>query len=343
MKINQLGRSGLRVSEVCLGTMTFGLQADEAAAFAIMDRACDAGVNFFDTADIYPLGATHVDAGRTEEIVGRWLRARGRRNEIVLASKCGGRVGPGPNDEGLSRLHIQRACEASLRRLQTETIDLYQLHWPDPRTPLEETLRALDDLVSAGKVRYIGCSNYPAWQLASALWTSEKYNLARFETAQPRYNLLFRMIEDEILPLCQAQGIGVMVYNPLAGGMLTPRYVQQRHTAASADQNPANTRFNLQNSAELYRRRYWNEAVLAQVTTLHEKLQAAGKSLTHVALAWTLAQPGVTCAILGARTPEQLEESLQGVGLSLNDEERAWCDEIWFSLPRIRDAEIARR
>jgi aryl-alcohol dehydrogenase-like predicted oxidoreductase len=336
VKINQMGRTGLRVSEICLGTMTFGNQADEAAAFAIMDAADAAGVTFFDTADVYPLGAAPGETGRTEEIVARWLKERGARDRIVLASKCGGSTGPLPNDGGLSRYHVQRACEASLRRLQTDVIDLYQVHWPDPATPIEETLRALDDLVRAGKVRYVGCSNYPAWQLACALWTSDKHNLARFDCAQPRYNLLFRMIEDEILPLCREQGVGVIAYNPLAGGMLTPRYVENRTFEA-------NQRFGLERSGELYRKRYWNDAVLEEVAALHGRLAANGRSLTHVALAWVLAQPGVTSAILGARTPEQLQDSLQGVGLELSEEERGWCDDVWFHLPRERDPRVARR
>lgn len=336
MELRRLGRTGLYVSEICLGTMTFGNQADEDAAFAIMDAADEAGIQFIDTADVYPLGGDLSMVGRTEEIVGRWLRTRGARERIILATKCGGAMGESPNDHGLSRYHMQRACEASLRRLQTDVIDLYQVHWPDLETPVEETLRALDDLVTAGKVRYVGCSNYPAWLLASALWTSDRYNLVRFDTVQPRYNILFRMIEEELLPLCQSQELGVMIYNPLAGGMLTPRYVEK------ADLAP-DERFGLERSGNLYRRRYWNEAVLEQVRTLHGTLQSVGKSLTHVALAWTLAQPGVTCAILGARTVEQLADSLQGVGMQLTDEERAWCDEVWYALPRIRDPQIARR
>src|SRR5919202_1604662 len=173
MKIKQLGRTGLRVSEVCLGTMTFGLQADQAGAFAIMDAADRAGITFFDTADVYPLGAAPEQVGDTERIVGKWLRERGARERIVLATKCRGRTGPGANDEGLSRKHIIAACEASLRRLRTDYIDLYQSHMPDPSTPIEETLRAFDSLVQSGKVRYIGCSNFPAWRMADALWTSE--------------------------------------------------------------------------------------------------------------------------------------------------------------------------
>ncbi len=336
MKIKRMGRTGLKVSEICLGTMTFGNQADEQTAFQIMDVANEAGVTFFDTADAYPLGGDLSTVGRTEEIVGNWLRERGARGRIILATKCRGAMGEQPNDEGLSRKHIVAACEASLRRLGTEYIDLYQVHWPDAETPIEETLRALDDLVHAGKVRYIGCSNFPAWQLADALWTSHTYNLARFECDQPRYNILFRMIEDEILPLCRAHGVGVIAYNPLAGGMLTGRY----RTAGQAE---AGTRFGLAHAGELYRKRYWNEEVVGAVGALGRFMEQRGHSLTHVALAWVLAQPGITSAILGASKPEQLRDSLGGVNVTLDAEELAACDDVWFNLPRERDAAVARR
>jgi aryl-alcohol dehydrogenase-like predicted oxidoreductase len=336
MKIKRLGRTGLKVSEVCLGTMTFGNQADEQTAFAIMDIADRAGINFIDTADVYPLGGTLDQVGSTEVIVGNWLKQRGARQRIVLATKCRGAMGSDPNDQGLSRRHIISACEASLKRLQTEYIDLYQMHAPDPETPIEETLRALDDLVTAGKVRYIGCSNYPAWQLAEALWTSDKYNLARFECDQPRYNILFRMIEDEILPLCQSQGVGVIAYNPLAGGMLTGRYQKGQDVQQG-------TRFGLANSGELYRKRYWKDAVFEEVEAIKQFLAPRNKSLTHVALAWVLQQPGVTSAIIGASRPAHLEDSLQGVDLALDDDEWEYLDEVWYNLPRERDPQIARR
>ncbi|HEX5322455.1 MAG TPA: aldo/keto reductase, partial [Capsulimonadaceae bacterium] len=277
MKIKSLGRTGLKVSEVCLGTMTFANQADEETSFKIMDVADEAGVTFFDTADVYPLGGGLEKAGRTEEFVGRWLKERGARERIVLATKCRGGMGPGANDEGLSRKHIIRACDESLRRLQTDYIDLYQSHATDPTTPIEETLKAFDDLVRAGKVRYIGCSNYPAWQLALALGVSERLNIARYDSVQPRYNLLFRMIEDELVPLCQAKGVGMIVYNPLAGGMLTGRY-------ESLEKVEEGTRFSLGNgSGQMYQKRYWNEAVLEQVTVLKRYFTERGKSLTHVA------------------------------------------------------------
>jgi aryl-alcohol dehydrogenase-like predicted oxidoreductase len=245
-------------------------------------------------------------------------------------------MGSGPNDEGLSRKHIMSACDASLRRLQTDYIDLYQVHSPDSTTPIEETLRALDDLVHAGKVRYIGCSNYLAWQLAEALWTSDKLGLARFDCDQPRYNMLFRMIEDEILPLCRSQGVGVIAYNPLAGGMLTGRYRERR-------EYENNQRFGLKNSGELYRKRYWKDAVFEEVDRLGTFFEARGKSLTHVALAWVLQQPGITSAILGASRPEQLQDSLKGVDMTLDADDVQACDEAWYNLPRDRDLQTARR
>jgi 1-deoxyxylulose-5-phosphate synthase len=338
VKIGKMGRTGLKVSEICLGTMTFGNQANAETAFRIMDVADEAGVNFFDTADVYPLGGDLSTVGETERIVGRWLHERGARDRIVLATKCRGAMGPGVNDQGLSRKHVISACEASLRRLQTDYIDLYQTHMPDADTPIEETLRALDDLVRAGKVRYIGASNYPAWRLADALWTSMQHSLARFECDQPRYNILFRMIEDEILPLCRAHEVGVIAYNPLAGGVLTGRY---RDRAPS--QPEEGSRFGLARAGELYRKRYWNEEVFEVVTRLGDFLERRGKSLTHAALAWVLAQPGITSAILGASKPEQLQDSLRGVEISLDAEELAACDDAWYALPRERDPEIARR
>lgn len=261
MQIRSLGRTGLKVSEVCLGTMTFGNQAEEETSFAIMDTAEQAGINFIDTADVYPLGGGIGRVGRTEEIVGNWIMARNARERVVLATKCRGAMGARPNEEGLSRKHIISACEASLRRLKTDYIDLYQAHAPDPSTPIEESLRAFDDLVRAGKVRYIGCSNFPAWQIMEALWVSGKSNLVRLDSAQPRYNILFRMIEDEILPLCRQYGVGVIPYNPLAGGMLTGRYEKGQGVESG-------TRFGLEHAGELYRKRYWNEPVFEVVEEL---------------------------------------------------------------------------
>lgn len=334
MKIVRMGRTGLKVSEICLGTMTFGNQADEATSFAIMDRAAEAGVNFLDTADGYPLGGTLETVGRTEEIVGRWLV--GKRDEFILATKCRAQMGPGPNDSGLSRRHIIAACDASLRRLGTDYIDLYQAHQLDPETPIDETLRAYDDLVHAGKVRYIGCSNFPAWELCKALWTSDRLGLARFDCVQPRYNILFRHIEAELLPLCRDQGVGVIAYNPLAGGVLTGRY-------RAGQDIQEGTRFALNNAGPLYRDRYWHEAQLRAVEELRSAVSAEGHELTQVAVAWVLAQPGITSAIVGASRPEQLDGSLPAVDLVLTPAEMAACDAVWYRLPRETNPAVATR
>lgn len=335
MKTKRMGRTGLKVSEICLGTMTFGRQCDEATSFAIMDTAVEMRVDFFDTADVYPVGGGLESVGSTEEIVGKWLK--GKRDKIVLATKCWGAMGKGPNDQGLSRKHIFTAIDESLRRLQTDYVDLYQVHAPDPNTPLDETLRALDDLVHQGKVRYLGCSNFQAWLLASALWTSDKLGLARFDCVQPRYNLMFREIENELLPLCRHQGVGVIPYNPLAGGFLTGKYKQ--------DTEPlANLRFGLAGRAgHIYRQRYWQEAQFAAVAHLQEFFTVRDKPLAQVAIAWVLAQPEITSPIVGATSVEQLRQSLPAVDLKLDAEEMNVCNEIWFDLPRLKDPAVALR
>jgi aryl-alcohol dehydrogenase-like predicted oxidoreductase len=325
MNVRRMGRTGLKVTEICLGTMTFGHQCDERTSVAILDKAADRGVTFLDTADVYPVPPSPETAGRSEEIIGRWLR--GKREKFVLASKCRMRVGQGPNDEGLSRKHILKAAEDSLRRLQTDYLDLYQSHSPDPETPQEETLDAFDSLVRQGKVRYIGCSNYPAWQIALALGISERHNWARFDCVQPRYNLLYREIETEHVPLCRDQGLGVIAYNPLAGGLLSGKY-------QSKEPPPSGTRFSLGKTGELYRERYWQQAQFEAVDNLRTFFQGRGKSLVQVAIAWVLGQPGITSAIVGASRPEQLDDSLAAVDLALDDEEREVCNLAWFSLPR---------
>lgn len=325
MEIRRLGRTGLKVTSICLGTMTFGHQCDEATSFAILNKAAEAGVTFIDTADVYPVPPSPETAGRTEEIVGKWLE--GKRDRFVLATKCRIRVGHEINDEGLSRRHILRAVEDSLRRLRTDTIDLYQAHSPDPDTPLEESLRAFDDLVRQGKVRYVGVSNFPAWQVALGVGISARHNLARFDCVQPRYNLLYREIEAELLPLCRDQGIGVIAYNPLAGGFLTGKY-------RSLEAPPPGTRFTLGKTGDLYRDRYWQQAQFEAVEHLRRFFQPRGKSLVSVAVAWVLTQPGVTSAIVGASRPEQLDESIAAVNMTLTPEEREACNLAWFSLPR---------
>ncbi|GHO79875.1 aldo/keto reductase [Ktedonobacter sp. SOSP1-85] len=334
MKTKRMGRTGLRVSEICLGTMTFGNQCDELTSRAIMQKAFDTGVTFFDTADAYPLGASLETVGRTEEYIGRWLK--GRREQIVLATKFFGKMGQGPNEQGGSRKHIVQAVEASLRRLQTDYIDLYQMHFPDPETPLDETLRALDDLVHSGKVLYIGCSNYPAWLLTKALWTSDKWGLARFDCVQPRYNLLFRHIEAELFPLALDQGIGVISYNPLAGGVLTGRY-------QPGQQPSEGTRFTINNAGKLYQARYWQDAQMQAVERLKKFCQERNLSVAQLALAWVLAQPAITSAIVGASKPEQLDQTLPAVDLVLDEQMREVCDDVWYQLPRERNRDVAFR
>jgi aryl-alcohol dehydrogenase-like predicted oxidoreductase len=255
------------------------------------------------------------------------MRERGCRDRILLATKCRGRMGPGPNDEGLSRQHVVRAVDASLARLQTDWIDLYQTHYFDPRTPIEETLRALDDLVRAGKVRYLGCSNYPAWRLAEALSSSERLGIARYDSLQPRYNLLYREIETELLPLCRAHGVGAIVYNPLAGGFLSGKY--QRGEAPREG-----TRFTLGNAARMYQWRYWQDAQFDEVAALQKEVEARGLDLVSVAIAWVLAQPGITSAIIGASRPEQLGSSLAAAALELDEQLKTLCDGLWWRLPR---------
>jgi aryl-alcohol dehydrogenase-like predicted oxidoreductase len=336
MKIKRMGRTGLKVSEICLGTMTFGLQCDEQTSFAIMNAASEHGVNFIDTADGYPMGGNLETVGRTETIVGQWLK--GRRDKIVLATKCWAPMGSEPNDRGLSRKHIFDAAEGSLRRLQTDYIDLYQAHAPDPETPLDETLRAFDDLVRQGKVRYIGCSNFKAWLLATALAISDKHDLARFDCVQPRYNLLFREIENELLPLCHHFGVGVIAYNPLAGGFLTGKY--KRDAVPSRG-----TRFGFLSgrTRSIYHKRYWHDEQFEAVEHLQEFFSRRDKPLTQVAIAWVLAQPDVTSAIVGATSPEQIRQSLSAVDLKLEADEMEVCNEVWFRLPRLRDPEVAFR
>jgi aryl-alcohol dehydrogenase-like predicted oxidoreductase len=327
METRPLGRTDLRVPVLCLGTMTFGLQTNERDSFEILDRAFDGGLEFVDTADVYPLGGKLEDVGRTEEILGRWMRERGNRDRILLATKCRGRMGPGPDDEGLSRQHILQAVEDSLRRLCTDSIDLYQAHFFDPDTPIEETLRALDDLVRSGKVRYIGCSNYPAWRLAEALAASDRLGITRYESVQPRYNLLYREIESELLPLCRARGLGVLVYNPLAGGLLTGKY-------RKGESPREGTRFTLGTTAKVYQWRYWQPAHLEAMEALHKLAEERAMDLASVAIAWVLEQPGISCVIIGASRPDQLGASFAALDTRLDEELREACNAVWWRLPR---------
>jgi aryl-alcohol dehydrogenase (NADP+) len=330
MHHTRLGRTGLSVSRLCLGTMTFGLQCDEAASRAILDRAAAGGISFLDTADVYPLGGGLDTVGRTEEILGRWFE--GRRHEFVVATKCVGAMSARPWDRGASRKHILDAIDGSLGRLRTDYVDLYQLHHFDPTTPIDESLRALDDVVRAGKARYVGCSNFHAYQVARALGRSEVLGVARFESVQPRYNLLFRQPERELLPLCREEGIGVIPYNPLAGGFLSGKH---RRDAGPA----AGTRFALGTAAGRYQDRYWHEREFQTVERLRPLAAAAGVSLAGLAVAWTLAEPAITAPIVGASRPEQLDDVLSATEKPLDAALKARLDEItreyrWGDDPR---------
>jgi aryl-alcohol dehydrogenase-like predicted oxidoreductase len=306
MEIVSLGKSGLKVSRVCLGTMTFGREADETASFAIMDYFVEHGGTFLDTANAYSTGAT-------ESVVGRWLKARANRHGVVLATKVFGQMGSGPNDAGLSRIHIQQAVEASLLRLQTDVIDLYQIHRWDPTVPIEETMDVLDDLVRQGKVRYVGCSNVRAYQLQYCLDYSRAHGRSPFISLQPAYNALNRAIEAELLPLCAEQGIGVMSYNPLAGGMLTGKY---RKNAPL----PKGARLE---AFQLYHDRYYTEQALDIVDRFLEEAARRGITPAQLALAWVLAEPRISSPILGARNLDQISDSLKGTEIHLTAEERA--------------------
>jgi len=315
----RLGRTGLQVSRLCLGTMTFGLQSDEATAAAILDRAAEGGIDFLDTSDAYPLGGDLTTRGVTEEILGRWLH--GKRDRFIVATKCFAPTGPAPFDAGNSRKHILAAADASLRRLQTDYIDLYQLHGYDPATPIEETLGALDDLVHAGKVRYIGCSNFLTYQLVRAIGRSETLRLARFDSVQPRYNLLFRQIEREMLPFCQEEGVGVIPYNPIAGGLLSGKHSR---TAPP----PEGTRFTLGSAAQSYQDRYWHDCEFDTVDALRKLAGQAGVSLVTLSVAWVLANQAITAPIIGASRLEQLDASLAAVGFALDDDLKGQLDQL---------------
>jgi aryl-alcohol dehydrogenase-like predicted oxidoreductase len=315
----RLGRTGLKVSRLCLGTMTFGLQIDEAGARSVLDRAAEGGVTFIDTADVYPMGGGVDLAGATEGIVGRWLK--GRRHEFVVATKCFGRTGPQPWDVGNHRRHIMDAIDASLRRLGTDYVDLYQLHQDDPDTPIDETLRALDDLVHSGKVRYIGCSNFFAYRLARALGRSEALGLARFDSVQPRYNLLFREFERELFPLCLEEGIGVIPYNPLAGGMLSGKHARGQPPAQG-------TRFTIPNAGAMYQERYWHQREFDMVDSFQQIATEAGMKPATLAVAWVLSQPAVTAPIVGASRPAQLDDTLAAAEVKLGADLLHRLDEL---------------
>ena len=315
----RFGRTGLQVSRLCLGTMTFGVQCDEKTSHAIMDAAADGGITFLDTADVYPLGSTLEDKGRTEEIVGRWLR--GKRGKFVVATKCGGKVGPAPWQQGTSRAHVLAAIDASLTRLGTDYVDLYQVHHFDASTPVDETLEALHTVVTSGKARYIGVSNYQAYRIARALGRSEALGITRLVSVQPRYTLLFRQIERELLPLCAEEALAVIPYNPLAGGLLTGKH--QR-----AAPPPEGSRFTLGTAGTTYVQRYWKEREFDTVDAFVKLARDAGLEPATLAVAWVLAHPAVTAPLVGASKPEQLKASIAAVDLKLAPTLKARLDDL---------------
>ena len=301
MEYRRMGRTGLKVSDLCMGTMTFGHGADTAEAKRMVELALEAGVNFFDTADSY-------SNGQSEILLGKALKDR--RREAVVATKFFNPMGPGLNDSGMSRVHIMNAIEDSLRRLDMDYVDIYYIHHVDVQTPLEEMLRALDDLVHQGKVRYTACSNYQAWRLCDALWMSETKDLARFECYQPQYSLVVRDIEQELMPLCREKGLGVVVWSPLAGGFLSGKYKPGERSLPSTRSE----------ESWAYPRRCFASNADETLSTLLETAKELGRSPAQVALRWVLEQPGITSAIIGARNEEQLRDNLGASGWRMERE-----------------------
>jgi aryl-alcohol dehydrogenase-like predicted oxidoreductase len=315
MLMRKLGRSGLRVAALCLGGNTFGWTTDQQVSEAVLDAYMEAGGNFIDTADVYAGWAPGNKGGESETLLGKWMTSRKNRHGVLIATKVCGPMGPGPNDSGLSRHHIMEGVEASLRRLQTDYIDLYQAHWDDRETSLEESLRAFDDLVRDGKVRYLGASNYSAWRLTRALWESDKRGYARYESLQPKYNLVIRdEYERELEPLCLEQSVGVIPYSSLASGFLSGKYRPRASLPATA-------------RATGVQKTYMNDrgfAVLAAVEKVAEKL---GATKAQVALSWLAHRPGITAPIASATSVAQLKELVGGIDLVLDKEARDALDQ----------------
>jgi aryl-alcohol dehydrogenase-like predicted oxidoreductase len=317
MQFTKFGQTGLTVSRLILGTGTFGKQTDEAEAHRMLDKVAEAGVNFIDTADIYPPGA---ELGTSEVITGRWLS--NKRGRFILATKGGGAMGPATWDAGNSRKHLLDAIEASLRRLKTDYVDLYQLHMDDPATPLDEMAEAMDTIVRSGKARYIGVSNFLAYRLARALGRQDALKLTRFVSTQPRYNLLFREVERELFPLAQEDGIAVIPFNPLAGGLLTGRYRRS--------DTPEKGRFSaeLGGFGKLYQARYWHEREFQTVGKIQEIAEQQGAPMATLSVAWILANPAITSVILGASHIGQLTDTLAAADYQLDSAVKAQLEEI---------------
>ena len=313
MEYRNLGRSGLKVSALGLGGNTFGWYIDESASAAVIHRAMESGINFIDTADMY-------DKGRSEEFLGRALK--GKRTQVLVASKFSFAMGDTPNERGGSRWYLIRAVEASLRRLNTDYLDLYQYHFPDPTTPIEETLRALDDLVKSGKVRYIGCTNFAAWQISEAQWTSRVNHLHSFVTMQTKYNLLERQVEQEIVPCCQAHGLGIIPWGPLAGGFLTGKYQREGPPPPSPKEGMPPKAHNT-----LYKR-LLTDANWEKLAKLEAFAEESGHKVGELAIAWLLSHPWVSTVIVGATKPEQIQENLKGAAWKMTPEEVARVEQI---------------
>jgi len=314
MEYRSLGRTAVKVTPLCLGCMMFGGRTGAEDSYAIIDRAIDAGINFLDTANVY-------SRGRSEEVTGEALKRNGKRHQIVLATKVHGEMDDDdPNARGNSRRHIIEQCEASLRRLQTDYIDLYQIHRPAPDTPIDETLRALDDLIRAGKVRYVGTSTFAAWQVMESLWVSKELGLNRFVCEQPPYHILDRRIERELIPMAQTYGIGLIPWSPLAGGLLTGKYTRENPSPQGARYADVqgNQRFADRKTDELY----------DVVEGLRPLADAKGCTLAQLALAWCIHQPGVTSPIIGPRTMEQLVDNLGALEVEITDEDRDAIDQL---------------
>lgn len=312
MEYRPLGRTGVKVSSLCLGCMMFGGKTPAAESYDIIDRALADGINFIDTANVYSVG-------RSEEVTGEALKRNGKRQQVVLATKVHGKMGDGVNDLGNSRRHIIEQCEASLRRLQTDYIDLYQIHRPQPDIPIDETLRALDDLIRAGKVRYAGSSTFGAWQLVESLWVAKELGLNRFVCEQPPYNLLDRRIERELLPMARTYGFAVIPWSPLAGGLLTGKYKR-------GEEPPEGARFADQTNP-VYRRRL-NNRIYDVIDGLQPIAQEKGATLSQLALAWCVQQPGVTSPIIGPRTMEQYEDNMKALDVAITDDDRKAIDRV---------------
>lgn len=301
MKTRRLGDSGLRVSEICLGAwINFGERIEDTQTFAVLDAAIEAGIDFFDTADVYA-------GGKAEEVMGRWMKGKDRRT-ITIATKGRGRMWPGVNGEGLSRKHLMDACHDSLRRLNTDYIDLYQMHWPDGDTPIEETMKTLDDLVKQGKVRYIGCSNFGSELIGEAARIAEQYHLNKFISSQPYYNMLGRDIEEKDVPRCLKEGIGLIPYSPLAQGLLSEKYLDGNIPAGSRGEGNQHMEQRLKKH-------------LPTMKALAEFAHARDITLSQLALAWLLHQPAMVSPIIGATRAEQVKENVKATEVSLSPEE----------------------